>query len=51
MLLIQGGMSPTKTAKQIGLGRSTLYRELARERSSAEPMTSTSTNTDVDFEK
>ena len=28
LLLVQGGMSPTKAARQIGLGRSTLYREL-----------------------
>jgi len=28
LLLVQSGMSPTKAARQIGLGRSTLYREL-----------------------
>src|SRR5712691_8802217 len=28
LLLVQSGMSPTKAAQQIGLGRSTLYREL-----------------------
>jgi hypothetical protein len=30
MLLIKGGTPPTKAARQIGLGRSTLYRELER---------------------
>ena len=29
MLLVAGGLSPTKAAKQIGFGRSTVYRELA----------------------
>jgi DNA invertase Pin-like site-specific DNA recombinase len=28
LLLVQSGMSPTRAAQQIGLGRSTLYREL-----------------------
>jgi DNA invertase Pin-like site-specific DNA recombinase len=28
VLLVHSGMSPTKAARQIGLGRSTLYREL-----------------------
>jgi DNA invertase Pin-like site-specific DNA recombinase len=28
LLLVQSGMSPTQAARQIGLGRSTLYREL-----------------------
>src|SRR5271163_1599372 len=28
MLLVKGGMPPTKAARQIGLGRSTLYREI-----------------------
>ena len=28
LLLVQSGLSPTKAARQIGLGRSTLYREL-----------------------
>jgi len=28
MLLMKGGMPPTKAARQIGLGRSTLYREI-----------------------
>lgn len=28
LLLVQSGMSPTQVARQIGLGRSTLYREL-----------------------
>jgi DNA invertase Pin-like site-specific DNA recombinase len=27
--LVEGGLSPTRAAKQLGLGRSTLYRELA----------------------
>jgi DNA invertase Pin-like site-specific DNA recombinase len=32
LLLVKGGMSPTKAAPQTGLGRSTLYREIqARE--------------------
>ena len=50
LLLIQGGLSPTRAAKQVGLGRSTLYRELAL-RGSDGPMTSASTNADADFEK
>lgn len=29
MLLIKGGLSPTQAAKQVGLGRSTVYRELS----------------------
>lgn len=29
LVLVQGGLSPTKAAKQVGLGRSTVYRELA----------------------
>ena len=28
LLLVKGGMSPTKAARQTGLGRSTLYREI-----------------------
>src|SRR5262249_8571857 len=28
MLLVKSGMSPTRAARQIGLGRSTLYREI-----------------------
>ena len=28
LLLVKGGMSPTKAARQVGLGRSTLYREI-----------------------
>ena len=28
LLLVQSGLSPTQAARQIGLGRSTLYREL-----------------------
>jgi DNA invertase Pin-like site-specific DNA recombinase len=28
ILLVKSGMSPTKAARQIGLGRSTLYREI-----------------------
>jgi DNA invertase Pin-like site-specific DNA recombinase len=28
LLLVQSGMSPTQAARQVGLGRSTLYREL-----------------------
>src|SRR6266436_4281360 len=28
VLLVKSGMSPTKAARQIGLGRSTLYREI-----------------------
>lgn len=27
--LIRGGLTPSKAARQVGLGRSTLYRELA----------------------
>ncbi len=29
IILIRNGMSPTKAARQVGLGRSTVYRELA----------------------
>jgi DNA invertase Pin-like site-specific DNA recombinase len=29
LTLIRNGMSPTKAARHVGLGRSTLYRELA----------------------
>lgn len=29
LMLVGSGMSPTKAAKQVGLGRSTVYRELA----------------------
>jgi DNA invertase Pin-like site-specific DNA recombinase len=50
LLLIQGGLSPTRAAKQVGLGRSTLYRELAL-RGSDGTMTSSSVNADADFEK
>jgi len=28
MLLMKGGMPPTKAAREVGLGRSTLYREI-----------------------
>jgi DNA invertase Pin-like site-specific DNA recombinase len=28
--LVQAGLSPTAAAKQVGLGRSTVYRELGR---------------------
>jgi len=35
IILIQNGMSPTKAARQVGLGRSTVYRELAMMPSSA----------------
>jgi DNA invertase Pin-like site-specific DNA recombinase len=28
LLLMKAGMAPTKAARQIGLGRSTLYREI-----------------------
>jgi DNA invertase Pin-like site-specific DNA recombinase len=28
MLLMKGGMSPTQAARQTGLGRSTVYREI-----------------------
>lgn len=28
LLLMKGGMSPTRAARQVGLGRSTLYREI-----------------------
>ena len=28
-MLVQGGLSPTKAAKQVCLGRSTVYRKLA----------------------
>jgi len=28
VLLVKGGMSPTKTARRTALGRSTLYREI-----------------------
>ncbi len=30
LTLVRGGLSPTKAADQVGLGRSTVYRELAR---------------------
>jgi len=29
LTLIRGGLTPSKAARQVGLGRSTLYRELA----------------------
>jgi len=29
LLLMEGGLSPTKAARQVGLGRSTLYREIS----------------------
>jgi DNA invertase Pin-like site-specific DNA recombinase len=32
MLLVSNGMSPTRATQQVGLGRSTLYRELATRR-------------------
>jgi DNA invertase Pin-like site-specific DNA recombinase len=35
IILIRNGMSPTKAARQVGLGRSTVYRELAMMPSSA----------------
>jgi DNA invertase Pin-like site-specific DNA recombinase len=50
LLLVRGGLSPTRAAKQVGLGRSTLYRELAF-RGSVGSVTSSSTNADADFEK
>ena len=50
LLLVEGGLSPTRAARQVGLGRSTLYRELAL-RGSDGPATSASTNADADFEK
>lgn len=28
-MLVRSGLSPTQAARQVGLGRSTLYRELA----------------------
>ena len=28
-MLVASGMSPTKAARQVGLGRSTVYREIA----------------------
>jgi DNA invertase Pin-like site-specific DNA recombinase len=49
LLLIRGGLSPTRAAKQVGLGRSTLYRELAF-RGSDRTVTSSSTNADAGFE-
>ena len=50
LLLVEGGLSPTRAARQVGLGRSTLYRELAL-RGLDGPATSASTNADADFEK
>ena len=50
LLLVQGGLSPTRAAKQVGLGRSTLYRELALRKSDGS-VTLSSTNADADFEK
>ncbi len=37
VLLVKSGMSPTKAARQVGLGRSTLYRELQGSLERAEP--------------
>lgn len=50
LLLVQGGLSPTRAAKQVGLGRSTLYRELAL-RGLNGTVTSSSATADADFEK
>lgn len=54
MLLVQGGLPPTKAARQVGLGRSTLYRELAL-RGSERPTVGTTTpgsaESDGEFEK
>lgn len=50
LVLVQGGLSPTRAAKQVGLGRSTLYRELAL-RGSNGAVTSASANADANFEK
>ena len=47
--LIEGGLSPTRAAEQLGLGRSTLYRELAAVRANA-PLTPSLASTDGDFE-
>jgi len=48
--LVEGGLSPTRAAKQLGLGRSTLYRELAL-RGQNPVMTPTLTENDIHFEK
>lgn len=48
--LIDAGVRPTQAAKQLGLGRSTLYREIAALRSQA-PLTSSLETADLDFEK
>jgi DNA invertase Pin-like site-specific DNA recombinase len=48
--LVEGGLSPTRAAKQLGLGRSTLYRELAL-RGSNPTVTSSLTKNDTHFEK
>jgi DNA invertase Pin-like site-specific DNA recombinase len=37
LTLVRGGLSPTKAADQVGLGRSTVYRELARLTAAAPP--------------
>jgi len=48
--LVEGGLSPTRAAKQLGLGRSTLYRELALSGSNPKVTPSLSEN-DTHFEK
>jgi DNA invertase Pin-like site-specific DNA recombinase len=37
LLLVKGGMSPTKAARQVGVGRSTLYREIPGRSSASGP--------------
>jgi DNA invertase Pin-like site-specific DNA recombinase len=37
LLLVKGGMSPTKAARQVGVGRSTLYREIQARSSAGSP--------------
>ena len=48
--LVEGGLSPTRAAKQLGLGRSTLYRELAL-KDQKTVMTPALTENDIHFEK
>ena len=48
--LVETGLTPTLAARQLGLGWSTLYRELAGLRSRA-PLTSSLPMADIDFDK
>lgn len=48
--LVEGGLSPTRAARQLGLGRSTLYRELSL-RGSNPKVTPSLIKNDIHFEK